>query len=291
VSQPSLAEYAEALAHVRPDDREPRSFDAGSTSITAIEPRESDLLVTLAWRRYPHTLAHALDLDAVLIWGGDLPRLEATVEMWAEAAWEELEWVPYLSLLETRRTPLGEAVEIVVTEEADPRFHAGHRMADDATSWREAAEFTWPSVPPGPIDAWRTDGSLIAWSFVNLAHRYPLPDIGHAATRWRADGVADLSYLETPPDLPPTARLVLAADAVLTAAGEGARTVVSDLDLPELAMLGFQRVDGVVQVDTTFLDIDHAAIGDLVSSTSDWEYPEHIQDAITEASGWTYFAG
>jgi hypothetical protein len=290
VAQPSIAEYAEALAHVRVDDRRPRAFDVAAT-ITDIEARETDLLVTLAWRRHPHSLAHALDLDAVLIWGGDLPRLEATVEMWAEEAWEDLAWLPYLSLLETRRTPLGDAVEIVVTEELDPRFHAGHRMADDTTSWREAAELAWPSVPPEPIAAWRTDGSLIAWSLVSLAHRYPLPDIGHAATRWRTDGVADLAYLETASDVPATARLVLAADALLTAAGEGAHTIVSDLDLPELAMLGFVRVDGTFHVDTKFLDIDYSAIADLVSATSDWRYPGHLQDAITEASSWTYFAG
>ncbi len=288
--EPSTAEYAEALAHVRVDDSYPRAFDVAAT-ITGIEARQTDLLVTLAWRHYPHKLAHALDLDAVLIWGGDLPRLEATVEMWAQEAWEQLAWLPYWSLLETRRTPLGAAVEIVVTEELDPRFLASHRMADDAPSWREAAEFSWPSVPPEPIAAWRTDGSLIAWSLVNLEHRYPLPDIGNAATRWRAEGVADLAYLETAPDLPMTARLVLAADAMLTAAGEGAHMIVSDLDLPELAMLGFVRVNGAFQVDTKFLDINYSAIADLASSTSDWRYPDHLQDAITEASSRTYFAG
>lgn len=291
MSEPSIAEYAEALANVRPDHRQPRRFDIGSTTITGIEARDTDLLVTLAWRQYPHTLAHALDLDAVLIMGGDLPRLEATVEMWAEEAWEELVWIPQLGLLETRRRPRGDTVEIVVTEEVDPRFFAGHRMADDTTGWREAADLSWPSIPPAPIDAWRSDGSLIAWSIVNLAHRYPLPDIGHAATRWRAEGVADLAYLESASDLPTTARLVLAADAVQTAAGEGARTVVSDLDLPELAMLGFVRVDGDLQVDTKFLEIDYSTIADVVSSTSTWRYPDHIQDAINEASGWTYFAG
>ena len=83
--EPSIAEYAEALANVRTDDSQPRAFDVPAT-ITGIEARETDLLVTLAWRRCPHSLAHALDLDAVLIWGGDLPRQEATVEMWAEEA-------------------------------------------------------------------------------------------------------------------------------------------------------------------------------------------------------------
>lgn len=289
--QPSIADYAEALRHVRADHRRPHGSGVGPTTITGVETRETDLLVTLEWRQYPHTLAHALDLDAVLIMGGDLPRLEATVEMWAAEAWEELAWIPHLSLLDTRRRPRGDTVEIVLTEETDPRFHAGHRMANDTTSWRRAAEFSWPSIPPGPIDAWRTDGSLIAWSIANLEHRYPLPDIGHAATRWRTDGVADLAYLETAPGLPTIVRLVLAADAVLTAAGEGARTVVSDLDLPELALLGFVRSDGVLQIDTKFLDIDHPAIAELVASTSQWRYPDHIQDAIDEASQWTYFAG
>lgn len=291
MSQPSIADYAEALGHAGADHRLPRGFGAGPTTITGIEARETDLLVTLAWRQYPHTLAHALDLDAVLIWGGDLPRPEATVEMWAEEAWEELASIPHLSLLETRRRPRGDTVEIVVTEEIDPRFSSGHRMASDTTSWREAAELSWPSLPPEPIDAWRSDGSLIAWSIANLAHRYPLPDIGHAATRWRTDGVADLAYLETASGLPTTVRLALAADAVQTAAGEGARTVVSELDLPELAMLGFVRVDGVLQVDTKFLGIDYSAIAELVSSTSKWRYPDHIQDAIEEASRWKYFAG
>ena len=290
--EPTLDDYAEALRVVRPNVGHWQEYRVGPMTITKVEARATDLLVTMQFRSYPHTVVHALDLDSVLLYGGDLPKEEASVEMWAEEALDHLVFlVRDGGLTSTRRRPFGDAVEIDETEEADHDFVAGHFRADDNEAWRDAAQWADPIIPPVPIETWREDNSLITWNTVHLEHQYPLPVIGHAATRWRSEGVADLAFLTVASGLPDIVPVLLAADAALAAAYEGANTVVSDLDRPELALLGFHEADGTWQVDTKFLDVDYAAIAELVSSIAHWQYPQHLRRAITEASKGTYFAG
>jgi hypothetical protein len=292
VTAPTLEAYAEALRAARPEVERWRQDRVGPLTITNVEARSGDVLVTMQYRHYPHTLVHALNLDSVLLYGGDLPTEEAPVEMWAAEALDHLAFlVRDGGLTSTRRRAFGDAVEIDEPQEPSHDFVAGHFLADDYAIWQDAAQWADPLIPPRPIKAWRTDGSLITWNTVHLEHRYPLPVLGHAATRWRSDGVAELAFLTVATGLPDLVPIMLAADAALSAAFEGAHTVVSELDRPDLAMLGFREIAGAWHVDTRFLDVDHAAIGQRVSSVAHWDHPKHLRDAITEASKHQYFAG
>lgn len=287
----TIEDYADAVPlgriNLHPTRRVPDQVD-----IISVETRGSRIVATMRWDEYSHTLIYALDPDDVMIMGGNVAKEDTALATWAEESLIEFVYAAQLSLTESRRIARDEGIEILDHEPLDERFVVRHLLPSDwPERWAEASRYSKPIIPPPDVDRWRADGSLIAWHFVTLEHNHVLPTFGHAATRWKADGIASLDLLVLNPGLPATFGLLTVAAAIHRAAAHGAHTIECRIDLPNLHLLGFQQIGGVMQVDSRFLDIDYPALERFVESTAGWTPPPDIQQAMTAADNATYYAG
>ena len=259
-------------------------------TVLDVEDCDGDLKVTFRWRQLPYRLVHVLDPRDVLLQGGDLDVDEVSPEYWAAEAREHLDHIGSLDPMSTRRSAVGDAVEIVQHEPPDDRFHTSRRhLSEIAHDWSFLHEVDGPGRPGAAVAAARDDHSLVGWHLARLEHRYPLPYVGQVATRWSSPGGASVFSLEVAADMPQILPLVLASDAMQLAAARGARTVHADVEIPYLGLLGFREIDGRQTTDSRFLGVDHDGLADLAGK-DEWAYPPAVNLAIEHASRQTYYA-
>lgn len=261
-------------------------------NIRSVECRGDQVVATMLWNQYVHPMCFALLPQDVLLWGGDLPLEEATLEHWASEAVSDFVYGAELPLLSSRRTSNGHVIEVTEAEPIDLRYVGGHVTgAAGPSKWREISQYADPRVPPPVVEQWRSDGDLVSWHYVSLNHEHVLPVFGHGATRWVSEGVASFDYLNLSPGLPDTFGVLTIADAIHRAAAQGAHTIISTIEVPGIELLGFRNDDGALKIDNRFLDIDYDALADFVSETAGWTPPVYVQSAITCANNATYYAG
>lgn len=267
-------------------------LQGAEVSIQQVEVRDDHVVATMLWEKYAHPVCHALLPEDVLLWGGDLPIEEATLDHWAEEAVVNFAWAAALPLTSSLRTWTGQAIELTEVEEIDPRYVGSHlRAAARPSAWREVAQYADSRMPPTGVEEWRSNGSLISWHTVSLTHKRVLPVYGNGAARWVAEGVASFDHLELSPGLPETFGLLTLADAVLCAAAEGAHTIISSIDVAGLQLLGFRNVGGSWEIDNRFLEIDYDGLATFASRTKDWTPPVFIQSDVERANRASYYAG
>lgn len=261
-------------------------------NIQQVEVRGPYVVATMLWNEYAHPVCHALLPEDVLLWGGDLPLEEATLDHWAEEAVANFVWGAELPLMSSRRTWNGHSIELIDAEPIDPRYVGGHLCGTARPDeWHEIAQYADPKVPPSTVEQWKSEGSLISWHYVSLWHDRGLPVYGHGAARWVANGVASFDYLDLSPGLPETFGLLTIADAIHRAAAEGAHTIISSIDVPGVELLGFRNAGDSLEVNNRLLDIDYDGLATFVSRTSDWTPPVSVQSDIARADSATYYAG
>ena len=261
-------------------------------NIQRVDVRGPFVVATMLWNEYKHPLCYALRPEDVLLWGGDLPLGEATLDHWAEEAVVDFVRGAELPLMASRRTSNGHVIEVTEAEPMDPRYSGGHLLGTaEPTAWQELSEYADPKVPPPTVEQWRSDGSLVSWHYVSLNHGHVLPVFGHGAARWVSNGVASFDYLDLSPGLPETFGVLTVADAIHRAAARGAHTITCTIDVPGIELLGFRDKNGSLEVDNQFLDIDYDGLATLVSQTTGWIPPVYVQSAITRADSATYYAG
>jgi len=260
-------------------------------TVLDVVARESDLLVTFRWREHPYRLVHALDPKNVMLEGGDLDLEDASPNYWAAEARDELDWVGKCDPLRSRRGAAGDAVEIIEHEPADDRFYTSHKSFSEVPDdWSFVSNGGGPGKPPPSVAEAERDGSLVGWHLVRMEHRYPLPYLGQVATRWEAPGVANVYFIEVTDDMPEILPYVLISSAMQFAASRGASKLVTEIDVPNLNLLGFHEVMSRWETDSRFLDVDSDAL-DALASRSEWTYPEPLKKAIKRASKTIYVAG
>lgn len=265
---------------------------APDVTIQHVEARGDHVVATMLWDDYAHPVCHALLPEDVLLWGGDLPIDEASLDHWAKEAVVEFACAPELSLMESRRTSNGRVIELTEAEPMDPRYSGGHLMGTCETEeWQKLAQYADPAVPPPTVQEWRANGTLLAWHYLSLQHDRVLPVFGHGAIRWVSDGVASFDYLELLPGLPETFGVLTVAEAIHRAASAGAHTIICTVDVPGIELLGFQGEESCWEIDNRFVDIDYGGLTTFVSQTSNWTPLIDIQNAITRADQATYYAG
>jgi hypothetical protein len=267
-------------------------LDGAEVNIQRVEVRGPHVVATMQWEKYSHPVCHALLPEEILLWGGDLPIDEATLEHWVQEAVVNFACAAALPLMSSHRTWNGDSIELTEAEAIDRRYVGGYlRGTARPEQWREITQYADPRVPPPTVEQWKADGSLISWHYVTLEHNRVLPVYGHGAVRWVADGVASFDYLELSPGLPETFGLMTIADAVHRAAAEGAHTITSSLEVPGLELLGFRDGTSSLKIDNRFLDIDYDGLMSFVSRTSSWAPPVYVQKDIERTSRATYHAG
>ncbi|WP_157432700.1 hypothetical protein [Aeromicrobium sp. Root472D3] len=288
---PTVEDYAAAVPR-GPVLEPPHVREFLAVEVEQVEARGAQVVATMRWSSYPHPIRYAVLPDEVSVMGGHVPHEEATLDQWADEVGAPLAWGATLPLLSSRRSRVGDAVEVTEAEPPDPRFTSGHLLGTAPDSaWREVADLSDPAVPPPTIESWRADGTLATWHHVRLQHRHVLPVCGHAAARWVGDATASLDHLEIEDGMPETFALLTVAEVMHSAAGAGARTIVCTVDVPGAELLGFRERDGLLRVDTRFLDVDHDGVARLVRQTSGWTPSADVQAAIGRTDRATYYAG
>lgn len=252
---------------------------------------DGDLKVTFRWRQLPYRLVHVLDPRDVMLQGSDLDVDEVSPEYWAAEAREQLDHIGSLDPMSTRRSAVGDAVEIVQHEPPEGRFYTRpDSLSEVPDHWTFLRQVDGPGRPGAVVAAAREDDSLVGWHLARMEHRYPLPYVGQVATRWSSPGEASIFSLEVAEGMPQVLPLVLASDAMQLAASRGARTVHADVEIPHLGLLGFRDVGGRQTTDSRFLGVDHDGLADLADG-GDWACPPALTRAIEHASRQTYYAG
>lgn len=246
--------------------------------------------IYLRYEQDPNLIAYALDPDEFEVNGGSSTRENVPVSVWADEALRHVLYVVSASLIETRRSKTGDAIEIVLSETSDPRFGTGFvRGTEGAKTWTELKQFA--IQPPDLLSRWRASGDLVAWHYFRILDDRLLPIMGHAAARWLTVHVASLDYLELDPDLPPSFRLLAIAEVVREAVAQGAHSIVSTLEVPELEILGFHDVNGVSQAEGSLTKIDYSAVEDIIQSAARWRPSERLQAIIEKAHDDAYLLG
>ncbi len=287
----TVEDYAAAVPR-GPVLQPPHVREFFAVQIEQVEARGAHIVATMRWSSYPHPIRYAMLPDEVSVMGGYVSHEEATLDQWADEVGAELAWGATLPVLSSRRSWDGRAVEMTEAEPPDARFTGGHLLGTaPASAWREVAGFADPAVPPPTVERWRADGTLASWHYVRLENRHVLPVYGHGAARWVADHVASIDHLEMKDGMPETFSLLTVAEAMHSAAGVGARTIICTVDVPGIELLGFRERGGVLQVDTRFLDVDHDGMAHLVRRTSAWTPPVDVQADIERTNRATYYAG
>lgn len=159
------------------------------------------------------------------------------------------------------------------------RAHARRRLVDDYIELRQAGG--WPdddrfylswfgeNFDESRADCMRHDGldpeialrglksgGLIAWLVAYENNSTGEPDVGQAVVSRDEAGQACLEIVEVTPGVPESVMVDLAYFAAHTAAEKGTGTVVTELEIPQLSIAGFETRDGRQVLDTSFLAAD-----------------------------------
>ena len=120
------------------------------------------------------------------------------------------------------------------------------------------------------VRALHADRTLISWHRAYLNNRSGSPYVGHAAVVGVDAETARIEFCDVRPDVPVTVTLELCRLAAHQASWHGARRVLTDVNDPALAVLGFRRTGRTAELDTQFLHVDHFAAAQLMAQTGTW---------------------
>lgn len=238
------------------------------TTVVDVRPRADDVLVCFRWMAYPHVLAYGLR-PGDGYWPAESP------EDWAHQARLLLDEELGTGLVaRASRRLRDDVIELVGPDlPVDRRFHSDvvHPGPDAARG--ALRHLGRAGLDPAVPERRHRDGTLIAWHRSSVDDLGPPRFVGQATVSWAAPGIARLEQCETLPGIPATVAFELSLSASHSASWAGARTVVSDLDLPVLSAIGFVQHGAGRVLDTSFLSVDHAAAGRLLEAQPDWQPP------------------
>lgn len=259
---------AAALAHSLPPGSTLSAVEADDTTIVDIVARADDVLVRFRWMAYPHVLAFAMGPESTY-----MPA--ETAAEWAGQARLLLEEELGTGLVvRATRHRTGGWIELSRPElPVDRRFYSDVVTPGPDVGWDAVRYFERDGFSTTIPRARRRDGSLISWHRAYVNNKHGAPFVGHATVARVDADTARLEQCETSAGTPETVALDLCLRAAHSASWSGARTVVTDLDLPVLTIMGFESRGGHRVLDTTFLSVDHAAAAHLLASRSAWRPP------------------
>jgi hypothetical protein len=259
-----------------------------------IEVVDSDVAVSVRWERCPHIVQVRFNADEVNSVIGDDLFSESDRHEWPHIAGS---WIVYragLGPVQASRELAKGAIRVQEIDGLDARYGNKYLLASQYPgAWREVANYAAPIIPPKLVESWRGKEELVSWHFVSVRAEVALPPIGHVATRWVSDGVAALSYLEMDEAAPKTFRVMAMADAAHRASGEGAHSMILevDVDQQDVDLLGFETSSRGPVLDTRLLNIDVMGIRDFVASTRGWRPTGELRRAIEAKKRTSRYAG
>lgn len=266
----TTAEAARALEALVPPGRRTSGLDGDDAEVLGLAGRESDVLVTFRYRRYPWVL------------GLGLPRrLSCTstdehrsAEAWAgdAATWlrEELDTGV---VARASRTDCGAFIELVgLDRPADARFYVqgGVEPVDDV-AWAAVDVFEREGFDLRPLRAARAAGAPVIWVRAYRDARNASAPVGHAAAVALDASTAQLLFCDVAPGVPSTVDLDLSLRTAHLASWAGARVVRTSLEHPALDGVGFRRVAGRRELTTDFSAVDDDAYRRLLHDTRRWK--------------------
>lgn len=149
----------------------------------------------------------------------------------------------------------------------DERFYYDVVEPTDPYSWERVPFVAAAGLDPTAAVASRGTGRLIAWVTGYENNSTGEPYVAQAVVSWTGETTAHLEHVEVADGVPVTLVVDLAHLASHAAASAGALSVTTDLDAPELAVVGFRvGLGGRREVDTSFLKEDPAGAARLLES-------------------------
>ena len=172
--------------------------------------------------------------------------------------------------MSARRARVGDYIELRDEDgwPVDHRFTYDGVAPSDPYAWRRVPFVAASGLDPSPAVAARDAGRLIGWVTCAENNSAGEPYVGQAIVCWATPGEAVLELVETTDGVPVTVAVDLAYAAAHDAASAGARTVATELEAPEFAIVGFRSsADGRRVLDASLLDADPSAAAALLRSS------------------------
>ncbi len=264
----TTAEMAQAIRRIGRFEKPTAPNLEREIGVRDVTAREDDVLVTFRWKRYPWLLAIGFGPES------EYDEYPDTVDAWASDALTYLAELTGTGIVvgAARKIREGGVIELLERQAWDRRFYLSI-VPPDGEAWGALKFFERDGFDTTRVQELRASGDLISWNRVYVNNSTGSPYVGHAAVVRVSDTRAEIDFCETVPGLPVTVGLNLCEVLAHEAAWTGITEVVTDIDRPELDLLGF-KPEGERRVLTTdFLAVDHAEIARLIASSDDWVPP------------------